>query len=169
MHRVLRGMPRRVTRAAGIAAALGLALLVTGETTFRAAPQGQTRAFLIVSTDLGIHYGKFEEECPAGFEMTVEEGYLATKTAEERERLLRPENAKEYGKGWKDDFITGPGGENVCNNPKSFMQDPRHPAYRGVKGSVAYGMTLDGTSDGRATAKTCGHEKFSGVNGEAAV
>ena len=43
-------------------------------------------------------------------------GYLATKTPAERERLLKPENAKRYAKGWKDDFITGPGGENVCNN-----------------------------------------------------
>jgi hypothetical protein len=101
--------------------------------------------------------------------MTVEEAFLATKTPEERERLLKPENAKEYGKGWKEDFITGPGGENVCNNPKSFMNDPQHPPYRGVTSKVAYGMNLDGTTDGRATPKSCAHPKFIGVNGEPAI
>jgi hypothetical protein len=151
-------------------AALALVLLITGGNTFRAAvAQGQSRAFLIVRTDLGVHYGEFKDECPQGFEMTVEDGYLATKSPAERERLLKPENAKEYASGWKNDFITGPGGENVCNNPKSFMNDPRHPAYRGVKGSVAYGLNLDGTPDGAATATTCGHQKFTGTDGEAGV
>jgi hypothetical protein len=169
MHHVISRISRRSRRTGGLLVALGLALLVIGGSTFRAAPQGQTRAFLIAQADLGIHYGKFEEECPQGFEMTVEEAYLASKTPEERERLLRPENAKEYGKGWKDDFITGPGGENVCNNPKSFLNDPRHPPYRGVQSKVAYGMNLDGTADGRATSNTCAHQKFVGDNGEAAL
>src|SRR5262249_50227973 len=151
MQRLFSRIPRRAGRTASVlVAAFGCALLMTSGSTFRAAPQGQSKAFLIVRTDLGIHYGKTEEECPQGFEMTVEDVYLATKTPEERERLLKPENAKEYASGWKNDFITGPGGENVCNNPKSFMNDPRHPAYRGVKGKVAYGLNLDGTPDGAA-------------------
>jgi hypothetical protein len=169
MPRVLSRIPRRARRTTGgllVALALGL---VAGGDAFRAAPEGRTLGFLIVQSDQGIHYGKFEENCPLGFEMTVEEAYLATKTPAERERLLRPENAKEYAKGWKEDFITGPGGENVCNNPKSFMNDPKHPLYRGVQSKVAYGMNLDGTLDGRATLKSCAHEKFAGVNGEAAV
>ena len=169
MHRVFSRIPRRNWRTGGMLVALGLALLSAGSGTFRAAPQGQTRAFLIVQSDIGVHYGKFEEDCPQGFDMTVEEAYLATKTPAERERLLRPENAREYANGWKNDFITGPGGENVCNNPKSFLNDPRHPAYRGVQSKVADGLNLDGTPDGRATSNTCGHSKFTGVNGEPAV
>ena len=168
MNRVLSRIPRHARRIGVAVAGLGLALVASGN-DFRAAPQGQTRGFLIVQSDQGIHYGKFEEDCPQGFEMTVEEAFLATKTPAERERLLKPENAKEYGKGWKEDFITGPGGENVCNNPKSFLTDPKHPPYRGVTSKVAYGMNLDGTTDGRATAKTCAHEKFTGVNGEPAI
>ena len=160
---------RRVWRTGGgVLAAIGLSVLMVGG-PYRAADGGQTRTFLIVQSDLGIHYGKFEEDCPQGFEMTVEEAFLATKSPQERERLLRPENAKEYAKGWKDDFITGPGGENVCNNPKSFMSDPQHPPFRGVKSKVAYGLDLDGTTDGRATSKTCGHEKFVGENGEPGI
>jgi len=149
---------------------LGVGLIVlAGSGPFRAAPQGQTRGFFVPATDLGIYYGKLEEDCPQGTEMTVEAAFLATKTPEERERLLRPDNAREYARGWKEDFITGPGGENVCNNPKSFLNDPRHPPYRGVQGTVAYGMNLDGTADGRPTSKSCGHQKFSGVNGEPGV
>ena len=162
-------LARTTTRAAAILTTLGLAMVLTDGSTFRAAPQGQSRAFLIVRSDLGIHYGTFEEDCPQGFEMTVEEAYLATKTPEERERLLRPENAREYASGWKNEFITGPGGENVCNNPKSFMNDPRHPLQRGVQSKVSYGLNLDGTTDGRATATTCGHQNFTGVNGEQGV
>ena len=156
-------------RISALILALGLVMLGTGAATFRAAPSPGTRAFLIVMSDMGIHYGQVEEECPQGLEMTVEEAYLATKTPEERERLLRPENAREYAKGWKEDFITGPGGENVCNNPKSFMKDARHPPYRGVNGKIAFGLNLDGTSDGRATTQTCAHQKFVGVNGEPSV
>src|SRR5688572_16928179 len=138
-----------------LAAAFGLSVASSG-TASRAQSTGSTRAFLIVQSDQGIHYGKFEEDCPQGFEMTVEEAFLATQTPAERERLLRPENAMEYASRWKGEFITGPGGENVCNNPKSFMNDPRHPPFRGVTSKVAYGMNLDGTVDGRPTAKTCG-------------
>ena len=169
MEGVFAQMPSRLRLVTGLLAALGFAVLLAGGSTFHAEPQPQSRAFLIVRSDLGIHYGKVEDECPQGLEMTVEEAFLASKTPAERERLLKPENAKEYGKGWKDDFITGPGGENVCNNPKSFLKDPQHPLYRGVKGTVAYGMNLDGTPDGRATPNSCTHDKFVGEAGEPAV
>jgi hypothetical protein len=156
-------------RTSGVLAVLGVGVLVSSSTTFRAAPDGQSRAFLVVRSDLGIHYGNFEEECPQGHEKTVEEGYLALKTPAERERLLRPENAREYANGWKNDYITGPGGENVCNNPAAFMSDPRHPAYHGVKGTTAHGLNLDGRVDGAATSNSCAHQDFTGVNGEAGV
>src|SRR5579872_7201672 len=131
-------IPRSILRTAGIPLALLLVLPFTSGSTFRAQSQGLSKAFLIVKSDLGIHYGKFEEDCPSGFDKTVEELYLDTKTPAERERLLRPENAKEYATAWKNEFIEGPGGENVCNNPKSFMNDPRHPPHPGVQSKVSY-------------------------------
>src|SRR5215831_5533046 len=156
MRRVLSGMLM-----------VGLAV-VAGGSAFRAAPQGQTRSFLIVEADQGFLYAPMEQECPQGFEMTVEESFLSQQTPAERERLLKPENAKEYASKWKGDFMHGPGGENVCNNPKSFMDDPRRFVYRGTASTVAYGMNLDGTTDGHATTNTCAHPKFTGVNGEPA-
>ena len=134
-----------------------------------AAGEGETRGFLITKSADGFHVGPMEVDCPMGFEPTVEELWLATLLPAERERLERPENSKEYAQKWKDDFITGPGGENVCNNPKSFLDDPRHPPFRGVQSGVAYGLNLDGTTDGRATPNSCAHPKFEGLNGDPAV
>ena len=134
-----------------------------------AASEGETRGFLITKSADAFHIGAMEVDCPMGFEPTVEELWLATLLPAERERLERPENAKEYARTWKDDFITGPGGENVCNNPKSFMDDPRHPPFRGVQSRVSYGLNLDGTTDGRATPNSCEHPKFEGLNGEPTV
>jgi hypothetical protein len=161
------GRRRRVLQASGAIAVVAVVLM--GGDTFRAAPQGQVRAFLVVDSDAGFLYAPMEQECPQGFEMTVEESFLSQQTPAERERLLKPENAKEYASKWKGEFIHGPGGENVCNNPKSFLNDPRRFVYRGTASKIAYGVNLDGTPDGRATANTCAHQKFTGVNGEPAI
>ena len=133
------------------------------------AREGSTLGFLIVDTRLAMHYGPFEADCPLGFEPTVEENFLATLSPDERERILRPENAEEYANAWKGEFINGPGGENVCQNPKAFLDDPRHPPHRGIQSTVAYGLNLDRTPDGRATPLTCEHPKFEGLDGEPAV
>ena len=148
---------------------LAMALGVAAGGPLGAAGEGETRGFLITGSANAFHYGPMEVDCPMGFERSVEELWLATLLPAERERLQRPENATEYAQGWKDDFITGPGGENVCNNPKSFLTDPRHPVYRGVQSTVAFGLNLDGTTDGRATPNSCAHPKFEGLNGELAV
>ena len=151
-----------------ITMAVVLGVAVTGG-PLGAAAKGETRGFLITGSANAFHYGAMEVDCPMGFEPSVEELWLATLTTAERERLKRPENAKEYAQSWKEDFISGPGGENVCNNAKSFMDDPRHPSFGGVQSRVAYGLNLDGTTDGRATPNSCAHPKFQGLNGERAV
>ena len=134
-----------------------------------AANDGDTRGFLIFGSAEALPFEALETDCPMGWEPTVEELFQATLTPAERERLLRPQNAEEYGRRWKNDFITGPGGENVCNNPKSFLDDPRHPPFWGVQSRVAYGLNLDRTSDGHATPNSCAHQKFEGLDGEPAV
>jgi hypothetical protein len=158
-----------MTRSVGLIVALGLAVGTVGTSTFGANVESSTLAFLITDADVGLLYGNLEEECPKGFEMTSEESYLASLTPTEREWMLRPENSFEYGHAWKRDYLTGPGGTNVCSNPKSFRNDPRRRPYQTVTSKVAYGLNLDGTTDGRATPKTCAHEKFQGKNGEPLV
>ena len=162
---------RSVRQYRGVACAVLAALAITalGGNGVRANSEGSTRGFLITDSKLAMHYGPMESDCPDGFEPTVEENFLATLSSDERERILRPENAEEYGRAWKGEFIDGPGGVNVCQHPKSFIDDARHPIHRGVQSKVAYGLNLDGTADGRATPLTCAHPKFDGLNGEAAV
>ena len=161
---------RSVRQYRGLACAVlaALAIAALGGDGVRAR-EGGTRGFLITHSKLAMHYGPMESDCPDGFEPTVEEHFLATLSSDERERILKPHNAEEYARAWKVDFITGPGGENVCQNPKSFVDDPRHPPHRGIQSKVAYGLNLDGTADGGATPLTCEHPKFEGLSGEAAV
>ena len=167
----MRWNDRSVRQYRGVACAVlaALAIGALGGDGVRANSEESTRGFLVTDSRLAMHYGPMESDCPDGFEPTVEELFLATLSSDERERILRPENAEEYATAWKFDFITGPGGENVCQNPKSFGDDPRHPAHRGIRSTVGYGLNLDGTADGRATPLTCAHPKFEGLNGEAAV
>lgn len=165
----LRGVVRSV-RLVGILVAVVLAVGAAATRTFGANQEGPTTlGFLVATSDAGIHYGKFEEECPQGFELTLEEEYVASLTPAQREWMLRPENSFEYGNAWKNDFLSGPGGTNICSNPKSFKDDPRRRLYRGVAGKVSYGLNLDGTTDGHATPMTCAHQKFEGLNGEPLV
>lgn len=58
---------------------------------------------------------------------------------------------------------TGPNGESPQNNPMLF-NDPL-PVPELVT-TQAYGVNLDETQDGRKTAKTCAHEKFTGDESE---
>ena len=161
--------------ARGVAVLVAVAMaLGVGSRTFAANEanedeEGATLAFLIAMSDLGLLYGEFEEECPQGFELTLEEEYVASLSPGPREWMRLPQNAFEYGRAWKNDFATGPAGENVCSHPTSFRNDPRRRPYRGVSSKVAYGLNLDGTTDGRATPRTCAHQKFEGLNGEPLV
>ena len=165
----MNGIYGRLRRSWRLAGAVLAALALVALQGIAGAREGSTLGFLVVDTRLAMHYGPFEADCPLGFEPTVEENFLATLGPDERERILRPENAEEYANAWKGEFINGPGGENVCQNPKAFLDDPRHPPHRGIQSPVAYGLNLDGTPDGRATPLTCEHPKFEGLNGEPAV
>ena len=152
----------------GMLVAVVLALGAMSVRTFGAeeGDEGSTLAFFIATSDLGLRYGEFEEECPQGFELTLEEEYLASLTSGQREWMRLPQNSFEYGRAWKNDFATGPNGENVCSHPKSFRDDLRRRRYRGVSSKDAFGLNLDGTTDGSATPGTCAHQKFEGLNGE---
>ena len=63
----------RSARGIGVLVAVALALGV-GSLTFAANRDDSTLAFLISTSDLGLLYGEFEEECPQGFELTLEAG-----------------------------------------------------------------------------------------------
>jgi hypothetical protein len=129
----------------------------------------QTRGFLITKFHPAIYAGDFAQDCPQGFEVSTRDGYVATLTPAERERLLKPENAQEFNQKWRVDHTSGPYGEDICANPKSFLKDASHPPFRTSNSKIAEGLNLDGTRDGKATANSCAHRKLIGPNGEPGI
>ena len=59
-------------------------------------------------------------------------------------------------------FARGPNGELTNYSPMS-VEDPIPPSELTTR--VGHGLNLDGTQDGRATARTCAHEKFTSPEG----
>jgi hypothetical protein len=55
----------------------------------------------------------------------------------------------------------GPNGEDICAEPTSVVDPP----LRIVEGRYAFGLNLDGNSDGEATRATCKHDNFTGLDG----
>ena len=111
-------------------------------------------------TSLPYALAKNADDCPDGLAMAAKDIFLASVAAAERARLTKPENLKEFEQlayHTKD-------GKDLCAVPDY----PREP-QRTPKGHISYGMNLDGTTDGSATANTCAHEKFTGPNGEPAI
>jgi len=102
--------------------------------------------------------GTGEEECPSGYQHTSSENFEAMfPDKQERDKLGR----------WNETFGApehrGPNAESLSFRPWVF-KDPL--PLREVQSKVAYGVNLDGTTDGKATDKTCGHQKFSSVDGK---
>jgi hypothetical protein len=144
--------------------------LMTSCSAFAAAnPEGETLGFLVTEFAPSIYYGDLATDCPDGISPTTDEGFLLTQTPAERARLLMPENALELEKKWKSEYTSGPNGEDICRNPRSFIDDARHPVHKLVQSKISYGMNLDGNADGAATPMTCKHDNFTGVEGEEGV
>jgi hypothetical protein len=109
-----------------------------------------------------------KDNCPSGWSHTNSEAYLASISAEERDRLKKPENEKEFATRWKASTF-GPNNTNVCTN---YDQFPNRAKYFTVQGKTAYGIDLDGDrGDGtsKARADTCGHESFTSPEGETGI
>lgn len=150
-------MPTRLAPS-GLCAIAGVAVAFAAP-VLAGASEESTYGFLITKFSPAIHYGDFKVDCPQGYELNMEQMYLATQTPAEQARLQRPENAVEYKQKWQG-FADGPNGEEICANPEAFLDDPAHQLYRTVQGPHAIGLNLDGTDDGRATESTRAHKKF---------
>ena len=97
-----------------------------------------------------------KDECPDGLQFTEKDNWDALK------KEVRDERSAKFGHRWN----RGPNGENSTTLPWA-VDDPL--PFREVQSKIAYGFNLDGTPDGRETAKTCKHEKFKGPDGEAGI
>lgn len=102
----------------------------------------------------------FMDECPQGPAIGNYELWEASQTPEVRREKQAPvfaitEHLNRRGRN----------GENVCLDPTS-VEDPPLSI---IEGKYAYGINLDGNSDGDATENTCKHDNFIGLNGETGI
>ena len=150
-----------------------LALLV-GVTSSMAVPtlaqdklqSASSYGFVLTEMAPAFHKDRDELQCPDGLAMDLMQSFLATQTPAEVIRLLKPENAVELEKKYKDDFVYGPNGTNICSDPTLF----RRPLQRTVGSNLAFGMNLDGDEGGRTPgSEICPHENFQGLDGARGV
>lgn len=144
---------------AGVTAVAAIMAVFYGQ----AAHALETRGFAISWFQPAYYPG--DEDCPDGVTQEIDwkavfakEGKSPQEIAALFEHPLSPEFQKAA-------LNRGPHGENVCVEPGSIVDT----SWRTVKGKSSHGMNLDGTSDGRATATTCQHDKFTGVDGAPSV
>lgn len=139
--------------AAGGAAVSGAALAIASSPSHPAVPHASKTIGLVLT---GWRYGLQEtpdyKECGGKLDPGPVAQLRATPGALQR--------IKTEGGSFEQ---TGPNGETPQNNPMLF-NDPL-PVPELIT-HTAYGVNLDGTSDGHATGKTCGHEKFANAKGE---
>jgi hypothetical protein len=128
-----------------------------------AASAGETRGFAISWFQPAYNVG--DDDCPSGVSKEMDWNAIFLKqgkTPEQIKALFEHPLSPEFRKAALN---RGPHGEDVCANPW-VIEDTSWPT---VHGKVSYGANLDGTADGAATPKSCTHQKFTGVDGTAAV
>lgn len=128
------------------------------------APPDGKLGFVVRHWFTAIYETRFMDECPAGLNIANDEYWWRGLSKEDRARLTN-NGLLETLRRWGYAVNRGPNGEDVCLNP-DVVEDP--PLLT-VEGDISYGIDLDGTTDGRATPKSCAHEQFTGVNGEPGV
>lgn len=126
----------------------------------RGAAEQQTLGFVVTTWNTAMYETLFMDECPEGPTPGNQEIWESTITPEERRsyppRLVTQMRHVNY---------RGPNGEDICAEPTSVTDPP----LKIVEGKYAYGINLDGNTDGETTPKTCKHENFTGLNGNNGV
>lgn len=120
----------------------------------------QTLGFVVTKWNTAMHESVFMDECPEGPAPGNWEVWESTVTPEVR-RSYEPVHITKL----RHINFRGPNGEDVCEVPTS-VQDP---PLKIVEGKYGYGIDLDGNVDGEATAKSCKHRNFTGLNGEEGI
>ena len=140
---------------------LSLGFVATVSLSYSGVASAKTLGFVVT----GWHYaGQFTPdaklECPDGMGHDNRDNFRAQfKTNEEQEAWIKKYNAVEM-------LARGPNGESATYAPE-LVEDPL--PYPEGQGKISHGFNLDGTNDGRATDRTCGHGKFTSPEGEAGV
>jgi hypothetical protein len=130
-----------------------------------AAPK-KTLGFVVVDYNLATYETKYYEECPEGLAVGNDELWWKGLSPKDRDRLTNSGLIEPVDPPRRPTAaLRGPNKEDVCWNPEIV----RDPPLRIVKGKIGRGMNLDGTEDGRATANSCAHTKFTSPDGKTKV
>jgi hypothetical protein len=130
------------------------------------AETGETLGFAVVSFYTSIYETKYMEECPRGLAAGNDELWWKGLDPAVRDELtdggdIEPVSATRRAMS----ALRGPNGEDVCWNP-TIIEDP---PLRIVEGDISFGMDLDGSVDGSATAEYCAHDNFTSPAGRPGV
>ena len=126
----------------------------------------KTLGFAITDWRPSVYESQYYDECPDGLAIGNDEIWWKGLSPKDRDKftnggLIEPVDQPRAGTAAK----RGPHGEDVCWRPDLVTDPP----LREVKGKTSYGMNLDGTTDGHATANSCGHQKFTSPDGKEQV
>jgi hypothetical protein len=146
--------------------ARGWLLLLGGLTApfFGAAEAAPSIGFVVTSWTTAIYQTRFMDECPVGLNPGNDEYWWRGLSPVERGRLTENGLITQVERMGRAN-IRGPHGEDVCWNPTAV----KDPPLLTVEGDLSYGANLDGTLDGHATATSCAHPKFTGLDGQVGV
>jgi hypothetical protein len=126
--------------------------------------QAKTLGFVVTIWNFGFYESKFIDECPEGFSPGYDEIWWRGLSKDDRAKLT-DNGLKTRLDRYFNAIRRGPNGEDVCMYPASV----KDPPLLTVEGTLSYGMDLDGNADGAASAKTCKHENFTGLDGTPGV
>lgn len=124
-----------------------------------AAAAGKTIGLVLSEYDyLFYETADGREECPAGLVHSSRENWEAQFPTQAARKA-------HFDRCGQMDH-RGPNCESIWAAP-DLVKDPL--PYREVQGAKAYGVNLDGTEDGSATATTCAHRKFVSPDGQKGI
>src|SRR5579883_1916144 len=156
---------------------------------------GQMRGYVFTRFIFARPQTDLAADCPHGLSMSLRDAFIAQRPPEDRPRAEQikgfgpvgsmmlatdhPENGLKLGEPmealahlsdverearikWRRD----PNRHTICNNPEDYKGVGFQTIEHSGNGS---GLDLDGTTDGAATATTCAHKKFIGLDGTAGV
>ncbi|CAN7583466.1 hypothetical protein LJR219_004310 [Phenylobacterium sp. LjRoot219] len=158
--------PARLTRSA--LALSGGALVMVLATGAELPGAAHDYGFVVTSMSLQFYKGDEKIDCPDGRSPGTRDAFLAAQPPTERARLLKPENAAELDRRYKQDYVFGPGGRDICTNADLF-DTPDRILQKPVQSKIGPGMDLDGATGPQPAPGTCAHDSFTSPAGEQGV
>ena len=159
----------RFTRLSFVGASAGAIALLAFATGAGKPQDSPDYGYVLTKLSPAFYRGDEKIDCPEGRSPSLREGYLLTQSPQERARLLKPENSIELETKYKNDFVYGANGQDICTTPAAF-DTPERPLQNTVQSKVGPGLDLDGAKDDSTPAPgTCAHQSFEGAAGETGV